>query len=95
MMFKSSVLYVFTLVASVVSLKGLGLHLATKGLIQVHPSFTGKGIKLFPAHRPGHNASDLEHLVPKLHDELYYSQEGHRREFSVVIYSLLDIRINE
>lgn len=57
-----------------------GLHLATKGLLQIHPSFTGPGITLYPAHHPDHNSSDLSHLSPQLSNELYYSQEGHRRK---------------
>ena len=59
-----------------------GLHLATRGLIQIHPSFSGDGISLYPAHHPAHDPNDLEHLTPKLANELYYSQEGHRRTYT-------------
>ncbi|KAH8890636.1 hypothetical protein GQ53DRAFT_765831 [Thozetella sp. PMI_491] len=64
------------LTTSVVSHQGL--HLATHGLLQIHPSFTGEGISLFPGLHPDHDLDDLEHLTPKLSNELYYSQEGHR-----------------
>ncbi len=57
-----------------------GLHKATYGLLQVSPSFSGKGISLYPAHHPDHDPHDLEHLTPTLENELYYTQEGHRRE---------------
>lgn len=59
-----------------------GIHLAHKGLLQVSPSFSSDGITLYPAHHPAHNADDLEHLTPKKANELYYSQEGHRRKSS-------------
>lgn len=62
------------------SVSGQNLHLATKGLLQIPPSFAGDGITMYPAHRPGHDTEDLGHLMPHLTKELYYSQEGHRRE---------------
>ncbi|KAH8896775.1 hypothetical protein GQ53DRAFT_760879 [Thozetella sp. PMI_491] len=55
-----------------------GMHLATGGLLQIHPSFVGDGLTLFPGHAFGHDPTDLLHLTPELRKELYYSQEGHR-----------------
>ncbi|KAI0388747.1 hypothetical protein F5Y17DRAFT_180805 [Xylariaceae sp. FL0594] len=55
-----------------------GLHLAHRGLLQVHASFAGEGITLFPAHHPNHAIHSLDHVVPKTDHELYFSQEGHR-----------------
>ncbi|KAI1817053.1 hypothetical protein GGS20DRAFT_535201 [Poronia punctata] len=55
-----------------------GLHLAHKGLLQYHASFAGKGVSLFPAHHPNHSIDSLDHIVPKINHELYFSQEGHR-----------------
>ena len=60
-----------------------GLHLAAHGLLQVSPSFSTDGISLYPAHRPGHNAADIAHLTPTRSNELYYSQEGHRRKYQI------------
>lgn len=57
------------------------LHSATDGLLQIHPSFAGDKITLFPALHPDHDRNDLSHLVPGYSRELYYSQEGHRRRF--------------
>lgn len=57
-----------------------GLHLATDGLLQIHPSFTGNGVMLYPGLKPGHNTSDLRHLTPTSSNEMYYAQEGHRSE---------------
>lgn len=57
-----------------------GLHLATRGLLQTHASLAGRGIALYPAHSPGHETDDVEHLAPARHHVLYYAQEGHRRK---------------
>jgi hypothetical protein len=73
------ILYV-TWLALATSVSSKGLHLATKGLLQIPPSFAGDGISLYPGHCPDHDADDLEHLIPQLSNELYYSQEGHRRK---------------
>jgi len=62
------------------SVSAVNLHLATKGLLQIPPSFSGDGITMYPAHRPGHDPEDFDHLKPHNSKELYYSQEGHRRE---------------
>lgn len=67
--------------ALVTSVSAHNLHLATKGLLQVPPSFAGNGITMYPGHRPGHDPEDLDHLKPHQAKELYYSQEGHRRKF--------------
>jgi hypothetical protein len=59
-----------------------GLHSASSnGLLQVPPSFAGNAISLHPALHPDHDPNHLDHLLPRLSKELYYSQEGHRREF--------------
>lgn len=57
-----------------------GLHLATHGLLQIHPSFSNKGVFLYPGHHPDHDSNDLEHLTPKVEQQLHYAQEGHRRK---------------
>jgi hypothetical protein len=59
----------------------IGLHRATKGLLQASPCFAGNDISLFPGLNPNHDSYDLSHLLPNLDKELYYSQEGHRREY--------------
>lgn len=64
------------------SVSAHNLHLGTKGLLQIAPSFSGDGITMYPAHRPGHDPEDLIHLKPQDSHELYYSQEGHRREYT-------------
>jgi len=74
----SFILVLATLVTKVLS----GLHLATRGLLQTHASLSGRGIALYPAHSPGHETDDVEHLTPKINHVLYYAQEGHRRGFS-------------
>lgn len=58
------------------------LHLSTKGLLQIPPSFTGDGIAMYPGLRSDHDTEDLDHLRPHNFRELYYSQEGHRREYT-------------
>ncbi|KAH8896306.1 hypothetical protein GQ53DRAFT_819421 [Thozetella sp. PMI_491] len=58
-----------------------GLHLATRGLLQIRPAFVGNGIVLSPAHSFGHDPTDHRHLTPEPLKELYYSQEGHRPSF--------------
>ncbi|KAL7911957.1 hypothetical protein GGI35DRAFT_492031 [Trichoderma velutinum] len=55
-----------------------GLHLSTKGLLQIPPSFAGNGVFMYPGHHPDHDADDFVHLTPRGSNELYYSQEGHR-----------------
>ncbi|KAJ4158394.1 uncharacterized protein LMH87_008921 [Akanthomyces muscarius] len=77
MMLPSSLFVAFSVLATTASSRE-GLHKATYGLLQVSPSFSGKGVSLYPAHHPDHDPYDLEHLTPKLENELYYSQEGHR-----------------
>lgn len=62
------------------SVSSEALHLATRGILQVAPSFAGHGILLYPGHHPEHDADDLAHLTPQLSNVLYYSQEGHRRK---------------
>ncbi|KAJ5918944.1 hypothetical protein N7454_010088 [Penicillium verhagenii] len=58
---------------------GPGLHKGvTHRHLQIPPSFSGKGVTLYPAHHPDHNANDFAHLVPGTSRELYYSQEGLR-----------------
>ena len=57
------------------------LHLAAQHHLQIPPSFAGNKIALYPAHRPGHEASSLDHLTPPTTHLLYYSQEGHRGEY--------------
>lgn len=59
-----------------------GRYGATKGLLQTPPSFTGDGITMYPGLRAGHDADDPDHLRPYSSRELYYSQEGHRREYT-------------
>jgi hypothetical protein len=66
--------------ASAVS--AFGRHAAHRGLLQMSPSFAHDGVNLYPALHPEHNTDDLSHLVPQNSKELYYSQEGHRREYS-------------
>lgn len=72
-----------TWLALAASVSGQNLHLGTKGLLQIPPSFAGDGMTLHPGHRPGHDPEDLFHLDPHHSKELYYSQEGHRREFTL------------
>lgn len=79
MILPSSLFVAFSVLATTASSRE-SLHKATYGLLQVSPSFSGEGVSLYPAHHPDHDPYDLEHLTPKLENELYYSQEGHRRE---------------
>jgi hypothetical protein len=58
-----------------------GLHQAHHGLLQIPPSFAHDGVNMYPALHPNHDPSDLRHLIPEDSKELYYSQEGHRREY--------------
>ncbi|KAH8887403.1 hypothetical protein GQ53DRAFT_809091 [Thozetella sp. PMI_491] len=80
MVFRSALgVVLWALVSGVVGIEGL--HLATEGLLQFHPSFVGDGITLLPGHAHDHVPTDLVHLTPEPRKELYYSQEGHRPAF--------------
>jgi len=83
MTFMLMLYFIFSvLVIGVVKAKGsqgIGLHLATRGLLQTHASLVGRGVTLYPAHAPEHETDDDEHLAPAQHHVLYYAQEGHRR----------------
>ncbi|KAL4893398.1 hypothetical protein BDV59DRAFT_30344 [Aspergillus ambiguus] len=74
-------------IASLVSLGGVTsagrLHAAHHGLLQISPSFSGDGVSMYPALHPSHDAMDLNHLIPQLNGDLYFSQEGHRREYII------------
>lgn len=61
------------------NVSAFGRHEAQNGLLQMPPSFAHDGINLYPANHPDHNRDDMDHLVPELSKQLYYSQEGHRR----------------
>ena len=58
-----------------------GRHAAHHGLLQIPPSFAHDGVNMYPALHPEHDPDDLRHLIPEDSKELYYSQEGHRREY--------------
>lgn len=47
------------------------------------PAFARDGVNMYPALHPDHDPDDLVHLVPEGVKELYYSQEGHRRQYSI------------
>lgn len=64
------------------SVSANNLHRSTEGPLQIPSSFTGDGITMYPGLRSGHDTEDLDHLKPHNSRELYYSQEGHRREYT-------------
>jgi hypothetical protein len=71
----------FAVVLAILSAtNAIGLHGAFEGLLQVTPSFSGDGITLHPGLKPGHDPGLLDHLIPNITKNLYYSQEGHRRK---------------
>lgn len=70
------------LVALIAEVASGNLHLAKHGLLQFHPSFTRDAITLYPGHHPEHDVDHMKHVEPQLDHVLYYSQEGHRREYT-------------
>ncbi|QMW34622.1 hypothetical protein G4B84_010088 [Aspergillus flavus NRRL3357] len=56
-----------------------GRHAAHHGLLQIPPSFAYGDIHMYPALHPEHDPNYLRHLTPEDSQDLYYSQEGHRR----------------
>ncbi|QMW46691.1 hypothetical protein G4B11_010146 [Aspergillus flavus] len=56
-----------------------GRHAAHHGLLQIPPSFAHDDIHMYPALHPEHDPNYLRHLTPEDSQDLYYSQEGHRR----------------
>lgn len=67
-------------VAFAITTASARLHLAHHGLLQIHPSFRGDTIALYPSHHPDHDMEDMIHIQPQHEQLLYYSQEGHRRK---------------
>lgn len=70
------------------TVSAFGRHAAQYGLFQMPPSFARDGVHMYPSLHPAHNASDLKHLEPDRTKQLYYSQEGHRRGYSLLIGQL-------
>lgn len=73
-----------TLACLVGTTSAMGRHAAQHGLLQMPPAFAHDGINMYPALHPEHNATDLKHLVPENSKQMYFSQEGHRRQYSLV-----------
>lgn len=69
-----------------------GRHKAHEGMLQVPPSFARAGVHMYPALHPEHDPNDHRHLVPEDSKELYYSQEGHRREYKIQTLVALVLR---
>lgn len=59
-----------------------GRHAAHNGLLQIPPSFAHDDIHMYPALHPEHDPVNLRHLTPEDSQDLYYSQEGHRRQYT-------------